>query len=64
MKLNYFPDTDSLYIDLATSQASRAGKFPKASFWITMIKATWAGSTSITPAGHSIYENLSRNTFL
>jgi hypothetical protein len=63
MKLNYFPDTDSLYIDLAHPPSSKAAKFRRVLFLITTAMATWSGSISITPAANWICANSLLSTF-
>jgi uncharacterized protein YuzE len=38
MKLNYYADTDSLYIDLSERTSVEAGRFPRVLSLITMRK--------------------------
>jgi Protein of unknown function (DUF2283) len=59
MKLNYFPDTDSLYIDLAHRPSVESREVSKGVVSIMTVMATWWGSTSITPAANWICANSS-----
>lgn len=47
MKLNYYPDTDSLYIDLSERPSAESREISGVLFWITMLKEIWSASTSI-----------------
>jgi hypothetical protein len=53
MKLNYYPETDSLYIDLAEHLASIAEKCRRESFSTTTRRVRSSASISITLAGRS-----------
>jgi len=54
MKLNYHPDTDSLYSSFPSGQALTAGRFLRASWWTTTrMEGSWE-STSTMRATSSI----------
>jgi len=38
VKLNYFPDTDSLYVDLSHKQSTESQEVSKGWCWITTLK--------------------------
>ena len=54
MKLNYYPETDSLYIDLSSKLGPKAGKFPKAWCLTTTLRVISRGLILITQVGNWI----------
>lgn len=53
MKIEYFPETNSLYIELADRPGVIPEKFKKELFWISTIKDTPLALTSIKPPSTS-----------
>ncbi len=53
MKLHYYPETDSLYIELKDAPASRRGRSWKGLWSISTTRATSSASTSTTPQANS-----------
>jgi len=64
VKLNYFPDTDSLYIDLAQRPSVESREVSEGVVLDYDGEGNWSELTSITQAKSWIYANSSRLTFL
>ncbi len=50
MKLHYYEETDSLYIDLSERPGAESKEVAPGVVWILMRTGVWWASTSITPA--------------
>ncbi len=64
MKLNHYPETDLLYIDLSIQPSAESREVSEASCSTTIRKATWSALTSTMQVASWICPRSLRPTFL